>query len=190
MTDLTAPLLVVESIETGPYQASADVVIGGRRERVQLGMPGPGDGPYDKIISYEKVPSILADFALHWVVRLLCRAHAGEKISLPVDLSGLVREASEEWPVWGRAYVGRENRAGASTSVEVTRAVCEAPGLTTVNLRVHGVPSVVIVDRRGAPEELIRFRFVSGVHPWQLSAEDSHAMLSAVATALPGSTAA
>jgi len=186
MTDFTDPLLVVDRIETSPSQASAEVRIAGRRERVQIRMPGPGDGPYDKIISYDKLPLDLStnEFALRWVVNLLRRAHDGEVVSLPVDLSNLVREATEGWPVSGRAYVGMTESHGASASVEVTEAIREAPGLTTVSLQVRGVPSVVVVDERGVPDEPIRFRFTSGVHPWQLPPEESFVMLNAIARAL------
>jgi len=63
--------------------------------------------------------------------------------------------------------------------------VREAPGLTTVLLRVRGVPSVVVVDERGLPDDSLRFRFASGAHPWQLAPKESYMMLNAVAKALP-----
>jgi hypothetical protein len=185
MTDVTDPILIVDRIETSPYQASAEVRIGGRREHVRLGMPGPGDGPYDKIISYDSLPLALStnDFALRWVVDLLRRSHDGEVVGLPVDLSALVRAASEEWPISGRAYVGLSDSDFASASVEVTQTSRDVPGLTTVSLRVQGAPAVVVVDKRGAPEESVRFRFASGVHPWQLTLVESYAMLRALVKA-------
>ena len=180
MTDFTTPLLVVDRIAVSPYQARAEIRIGGRPERVQLGMPGPGDGPYDKIISYEKVPQGLSESALRWVIDLMRRAHGGEDVRLPHDLSLSVREASDPWPVSGHEYASMTERDGGSSAIQTTQVTHDAPGLTTVCLQVHGTPAVVVVDKRDAPTDGLRFRFASGPHPWQLATEDSYAMLRAL----------
>jgi hypothetical protein len=187
MTDLDAPLLIIDRIEKATNQVCAEVRIAGRRERVALEMPGPDDGPYDKIISYDNVPEALStnEFALRWIVHWLRRAHDGEEVRLPLDLSPRVREASEAWPVSGRAYAHMTERDGSSSSVEVIQTTVNAPGLTTVTVRVCGALSVVEVDERRAPHEPIRFRFSSGVHPWQLAPKESYAMLNAVVGAAP-----
>ena len=179
MTDFNNPLLVVDRIEVSPCQAWAEIRIGGRPERIQLGMPGPGDGPYDKIISYEKVPPGLSESALRWVIDLMLRAHRGEDVRLPHDFSREVREASDPWPVPGQEYAGIAERDGTSSAIQTTQVTRDAPGLTTVCLQIHETPAVVVVDKRDAPGGL-RFRFASGPHPWQLAIEDSYAMLRAL----------
>lgn len=185
MTDLTEPLLIVDRIETGPEEATAEVRIAGRRERVRLGMPKVGGAPYEAIISYVEIPPVLShnEFALRGVVGLVRRAHAGEPVSLPADLSALVRDATEEWPVSGREYRNLTDGDRAPISIEVLRTAREVPGVTTVFLRIAGNPTTVTVDQRGAPEDATRFRFVSGVHPWQLDPAESYAMVNVLTRA-------
>ncbi|MBC7978629.1 MAG: hypothetical protein H7138_26890 [Myxococcales bacterium] len=73
-----------------------------------------------------------------------------------------------------------DQSAEPSTAVAVTQTTRDEEGTTTVHLRVREVPSIVVVDRRGGQDGAVRFRFASGVHPWQLSAEESYAMLRAL----------
>jgi hypothetical protein len=47
------------------------------------------------------------------------------------------------------------------------------------------VPTVVVVEMRTRRTESTGFRFVSGLHPWQLTAAESNAMLRAILGALP-----
>ena len=73
-----------------------------------------------------------------------------------------------------------DSAANESTSVEVTRTVRDAPGLSTVHLLVGGAPAIVIVDLREGPKHAVRFRFVEGAHPWQMPPAESQAMLKAL----------
>ena len=97
----------------------------------------------------------------------------------PIDLSNVVRQASEEWPISVRGYANVDQSAEPSTAVAVTQTIRDE-GVTTVHLRVRDIPSIVVVDRRGGQDGAVRFRFTSGVHPWQLSAGESYAMLRAL----------
>jgi hypothetical protein len=176
MMDMTDPILAIERIEISADRVSAEVRIGERRDQVRLGMARP------ELIEYVHIPDALASApeALRAVVDLLRRAHDGEIVSSPLDLSNVVRQASEEWPISVREYANVDQSAEPSTVVAVTQTTRDEEGSTTVCLRVRDVPSIVVVDRRGGQDGAVRFRFASGVHPWQLSAEDSYAMLRAL----------
>ena len=91
---LEHPILVVDHIETSSDHASADLRIGDRRERCQRGMSAPG------LVEFEHLPDALANLpqAQNAVIDLVSRAHHGEAVSLPVDLSAIVRQSSEPWP--------------------------------------------------------------------------------------------
>lgn len=173
MMDITEPMLAIERIEVSADLVSADVRIGQRRDQVRLGMSRP------ELIEYVHIPETLSSAAeaLRAVVDLLRRAHDGEIMSPPIDLSNVVRQASEEWPISVREYANVDQSAASSTAVAVTQTIRDEEGVTTVHLRVRDIPSIVVVDRRGGQDGAVRFRFASGVHPWHLSAEESYAML-------------
>jgi hypothetical protein len=176
MMDLTDPVLAIERIETSADLVSAEVRIGERHDQVRLGMSRP------ELIEYVHIPDTLssAPEVLRAVVDLLRRAHEGEAVSTPLDLSAVVRQANEEWPISVREYANVDQNAALSTAIVVTQTIRGETGLTTLSLRVHDVPSVVLVDRRGQQDGVVRFRFASGVHPWQLSAGESYSMLRAL----------
>lgn len=171
-------ILVVDCIETGPDHISAELRIGDRHERIQLGLAIPG------LLAFEYMPTILDcnTFARNAVISLMTRAHRGDNVSLSADLSDIVRQANEPWPLPAPREKPSDSAASASTSIEVTRTVRDAPehGLTTVHLLVGGAPAIVIVDLREGPNHPVRFRFVEGAHPWQMTPAASQAMLKAL----------
>ena len=174
--DLGNPILVVDRIETGPAYISAELRIGDRHERIQLGLAIPG------LLAFEHMPKILDRnaFARDAVINLMTRVHRGDNVNLPADLSDIVRQANEPWPLPVPEENPSDNAAGAPTSIEVTRTVRDAPGLSTVHLLVGGVPAIVIVDLREGPNHPVRFRFVEGAHPWQMTPAENQAMLKAL----------
>lgn len=176
--DLASPILTVDCIETSPDHISAELRIGDRCERIQLGLAIPG------LLAFEHMPKILDcnTFARDAVINLMTRSHRGENVSLPADLSDIVRQANEPWPLPALQKKPSDSAANESASVEVTRTVRDAPehGLSTVHLLVGDAPAIVIVDLRGGPNHPARFRFVEGAHPWQATTAESQAMLKAL----------
>jgi hypothetical protein len=177
------PLLVIDHIDVDLDRVSAELWIGDQRERIELGLSMPG------LVAFDHMPAALAAEApaRDAIVDRLLRAHAGEALPLPVDLSDVVRQASEPWPL--PAHAGQLSpaleAAAAASPAAVTRIERNAPqaGLTTVHLEVAGESAVVVVDLRGGPEQVARFRFAKGVHPWQLAAAPAHGMLVALLAA-------
>ena len=72
------------------------------------------------------------------------------------------------------SFVLHERLAADTTQVE--RDTPE-PGFVTVHLTVADVPTVVIIDLRTKHRA---FRFVSGVHPWQLGDTEAWVMWEAL----------
>jgi len=174
--DLASPILTVDCIETSPDHISAELRIGDRHERIQLGLAIPG------LLAFEDMPKLLDcnTFARDAVISLMTRSHRGDNVSLPADLSDVVRQANEPWPVPAPLEKPSDSAASGATSIEVTRTVRGAPGLSTVHLLVEGAPAIVIVDLREGPNSPARFRFVEGAHPWQMTIAESQAMLKAL----------
>lgn len=175
---LEHPLLVVERIETSPDHVLVHLLIGGRRERCEFGMSILG------LVEVERVPYALAcvSRAQRAVIDLVNRAHRGDAVSLPVDLSETVRQSSEPWPSRAPTAPSKDDN---SASVVVTYVMRDDPvrGVTTVYLRVRDVASVVVVDERDGLLQPVRFRFEVGLHPWQLTDAESSAMLTALLAA-------
>jgi hypothetical protein len=173
---MDSPILTVARIKTSPEHISAELRIGDRHERIELGLAISG------LLAFEHMPTLLDcnTFARDAVISLMTRAHGGEDVSLPADLSDIVRQANEPWPL---PHTGPTD--GAPISVTATQVAHDTPeaGLTTVRLRIADSSAIVIVDRRGGPDEPVRFRFVAGPHPWQTTPAESHAMLTALLSA-------
>jgi hypothetical protein len=180
--DAGAPLLIIDRVEMDSARVSAEVRICDRSERVELGLSLPG------LLAFEHMPAALEHHApaRNAVVDRMVRAHRGAAVPLPVDLSDVVRQASEPWPLPAPApqELSALKVAAASSPVAVTQIERDAQsGLTTVHIQVAGAPAVVIVDLRDGPQHAARFRFAEGVHSWQLAAAAAHAMLAALLTA-------
>ncbi|HET9622259.1 MAG TPA: hypothetical protein VFP84_12890 [Kofleriaceae bacterium] len=180
------PCLVVESIVVDPGQerASAELRIGPRRVWLIIEYSIPG------IWHFRKMPSEL-DRSIRpkrAVMELMARAYNGEAVSLPHDLSHTVRGIDEPWPLW----VQDEHRTSEPMAISVTDVELDAaePPVATVHMQVLGVPTVVAVDNRKTQQEWTYFRFISGVHPWQLTDAEAWAMLVAIANAVPGGVVA
>jgi len=169
------PGLVIDSIEISDKQAAAILRIGPRRDQIVLGFAIPD------FIHYKRMPEHLdhcvrAKRALSEAIGL---AYRGERVALPLDLSETGYNTEEPWPLWMDPL---EDKSDPPVDIQVTtieRDVHE-PSRTTVHMQVLGVPTVVVVDSR---ERLTLFRFVAGVHPWQLSDLEARAMLSALSAA-------
>ena len=178
------PILIVDRIDTSSDRASAEIRLGSVHERVELGMSIPG------LVAFNHMPKVLewSPRARNAVIDVVTRAHRGDAVSLPLDLSDVVRASSDPWPT-ERPGEPVEDESG---SVAVTEVVSDSPvtGSMTVHLRVRGVPAVVVVDKRKVQTEATRFRFVSGPHPWQLTSAESGAMLRAILSALSRPVAA
>ena len=175
------PCLVVDAIEVdvGKEQASAEVRIGPRHKRIVI------DYAYG-IWAYEEMPSEL-DRSIRpkrAILEAMARAYQGETVSLPMDLSDTVRDIDEPWPFWMKA----EHRPSDPVAIEVTKVEHNTPKrkMTTVHMQVLEIPTVVIADNRYVPREWTRLRFVSGVHPWQLTDAEAWAMLLALDNTVPG----
>lgn len=93
--DFVKPILTIDCIETCSEHVYAELRIGDRHERVQLGLSVPG------LLAFEHLPEILAynTPAQNAVIDLMGRAHRGNAVSLPADLSDIVRQANEPWPL-------------------------------------------------------------------------------------------
>ena len=179
------PLLLVSSIETDPKHpaiTTGHLLLGGRMDRVSI------DLTYPSLIGYAETPDLLErHIAAHKaVVALLMQHRRGERIPMPVDLSDIVRESSEAWPVPLEAV---DSRAESSLSIRVRKVTSDAsePDRSTIELDFGGVPTVVVVDQRETPPHRPRFRFASGVHPWQLETSEQRALYKVLEECLPRS---
>ena len=123
------------------------------------------------------------------VLEAMDRAYRGEPVSLPLDLSDTVHGIDEPWPLRMKP---KEHTSDPPVAVEITQVDCDTPdpALVTVHMQVLGVPTVVIVGNRHRPHERTRFRFVTGVHPWQLTDVEAWAMLMALGDAVKGGISA
>jgi len=171
----TTPLLIVTRIETDPGtpdEVSAELVVGGRPEHVALDLSFP------QLIGFGHTPDALQHQA---VIDLMMRRRRGEDVTLPADLSDIVRQANEPWPLRlpQADSLAANERATAPVPVSVRQVKHDdpEPGFTTTELDFDGTPTVVIVDRRRGPQRSVRFRFVHGAHPWQLTPEEQRALL-------------
>jgi hypothetical protein len=176
----TTPLLIVTRIETDPGtpdEVSAELVVGGRPEHVALDLSFP------QLIGFGHTPDALQHHhAAHQaVIDLMMRRRRGEDVTLPADLSDIVRQANEPWPLRlpQADSLAANERATAPVPVSVRQVKHDdpEPGFTTTELDFDGTPTVVIVDRRRGPQRSVRFRFVHGAHPWQLTPEEQRALL-------------
>lgn len=173
------PCLVIEAIEVRDEQVSADLRIGPRHEKLEIGLS------YADLVELKRLPRplSLSQQAQHALFDALTRAYHGESMSLPLNLSSTVLDVSEPWPLSMKAD---DHTADPPVSVEVTRVDLDASDrdVTTVHMQVLGVPTVVIVDNRNMQREWTLFRFVTGAHPWQLTDVEAWAMLMAISTAI------
>lgn len=186
--DRATPLLVVVRIEARPArseQVTAKLLLGGRPERMGLDLSAPN------LIGFAKMPEALDHHlsANKAVIDVMVRRHGGEDVVLPVDLSDVVRQGNEPWPLRIPDAATRAANESASAAVPVAVRHVEHdptdPRLTTIELDFDGTPTVVIVDRRDGPERSVRFRFVRGVHPWQLTPVEHQALLVATGAVPP-----
>jgi hypothetical protein len=177
--DLANPILSVDNIELSPERISADLRIGDRHERIQLGLEFPD------FLEFERMSEVLECNlpARNAVIDLMTRAHRGDHVSLPADLSDIVRQANEPWPIPRPKPLPLDGTPNSVGVTQVERDIPEA-GLTTVHLRIADSSAVVVVDLRGGPRSSTRFRFLEGVHPWQVTTAESNAMLTALAGAV------
>jgi hypothetical protein len=176
----TTPLLIVTRIETdpgSPDEVSAELLVGGRPEHVALDLSFP------QLIGFGHTPDALQHHhAAHKaVIDLMMRRRHGEDVTLPADLSDVVRQANEPWPLRlpDAESLAADERATAPAPVSVRQVKHDdpEPGFTTIELDFEGTPTVVIVDRRRGPQRSVRFRFVHGAHPWQLTPVEQRALL-------------
>jgi hypothetical protein len=176
----TTPLLIVTRIETdaaSPEEVSAELLVGGRPERVTLDLSFP------QLIGFGDTPDALQhhNAAHKAVIDLMVRRRRGEHVSLPADLSDIVRQANEPWPLRlpqaDSSAANERATAPVPVSVGQVRQDDPEPGFTTTELDFDGTPTVVIVDRRRGPQRSPRFRFVHGAHPWQLTPAEQRALL-------------
>jgi len=120
----------------------------------------------------------------------MMRRRRGEDVTLPADLSDIVRQANEPWPLrlpeTENSAANEHATAPVPVSVRQVKHDDPEPGLTTNELDFDGTPTVVIVDRRRGPQRSVRFRFVQGVHPWQLTPVEQRALLVALVGAAIG----
>jgi hypothetical protein len=184
----TTPLLIVTRIETDPGtpdEVSAELVVGGRPEHVALDLSFP------QLIGFGHTPDALQHHhAAHQaVIDLMMRRRRGEDVTLPADLSDIVRQANEPWPLRlpQADSLAANERATAPVPVSVRQVKHDdpEPGFTTTELDFDGTPTVVIVDRRRGPQRSVRFRFVHGAHPWQLTPVEQRALLVSLVGAEP-----
>ena len=184
----TNSLLVVERMEVDaerPCHVFAEVRIGGRHEVVALDLSMP------TLAAFERMPEELEYHrsARQAVVGVMMRRFRGEDFVLPIDLSEMVRESSEPWPLRASSApiggAGEASAAGKRVALKQTEHDDEAPDLLTVRLDFDGVPTVVVVDRRGGSRSPLRLRFAEGIHPWLLTPSDQRLLLSTIVGALP-----
>lgn len=175
---MSEPLLSVNEFAIDRVHQCATVVvcIGGRSARLLLGMVPAG------AVRWEEVP---VELQSHSVVRrrlfeLVQRVHDGERIDLPSDLSDVVREVMWTWPC--RIEEGFAPR-GAHGVFALASCVCREPGVLDVKFEFDGVPSEVVVDVKDAERPAL-FRFVRGVHPWQVAEGDRMFLLQGLAEAV------
>jgi hypothetical protein len=176
----TTPLLIVTHIETdpgSPEKVSAELLVGGRPERVALDLSFP------QLIGFGETPDALQhhNAAHKAVIDLMMRRRRGEDVTLPADLSDIVRQANEPWPLRlphaENSEASERATAPVPVSVRQIRHDDPEPAFTTTELDFDGTPTMVIVDRRRGPQRSPRFRFVHGAHPWQLTPAEQRALL-------------
>lgn len=176
----TTPLLIVTRIETddaSPEQVSAELLVGGRPERVALDLSFP------QLIGFGDTPDALQhhNAAHKAVIDLMMRRRRGEDVTLPADLSDIVRQANEPWPLRlpqeDISAANERANAPVTVSVKQVRQDDPEPGFTTTELDFDDTPTMVIVDRRRGPQRSPRFQFVHGAHPWQLTPAEQRELL-------------
>lgn len=183
MKRTTTPLLIVTRIEAdaaSPEEVSAELLVGGRPEHVALDLSFP------QLIGFGDTPDALQHHhpAHQAVIDLMMRRRRGEDVTLPADLSDIVRQANEPWPLRlpeAESLAANElATAPVPVSVRQVRQDDPEPGLTTTELEFDGTSTMVVVDRRRGPQRSVRFRFVHGAHPWQLTPVEQRALLVAL----------
>lgn len=175
----TTPLLIVTRIETDPgrpEEVSAELLVGGRPEHVALDLSFP------QLIGFGSTPDALQHHhAAHKaVIDLMMRRRNGEDVTLPADLSDIVRQANEPWPLRlpeAESLAANERATPGLVAARQVKHDDPETGFTTIELDFDGTPTVVIVDRRRGPQRSVRFRFVHGAHPWQLTPAEQRALL-------------
>jgi hypothetical protein len=167
---MSQPLLVIEHIETKPDQITAEIWIGRRRAHVVLETSIPG------VVQFEQMPDELA--YCEPARTIVVDAMLAGAPTVPADLSPAIRQVIGPWPLRATA----PSVAVPTTVTRIERDTPE-PGLATVWLQVRDASAIVVVDRRGGSERPPAFRFADGLHPWQATPEESHAMLAALLAA-------
>ncbi len=173
------PSLLIESIEVDGDHVTAELQLGPRRRTLVIDL-----SMMDMIIGFVKMPREL-DCLIRpqrAIFDVMIQAYRGEAVRLPLDLSASV--VTDELQYWPLFYQGAEaHEADPPVAIEIVRVErdCPEPGVATVYLDVVGVTTVVMVgqNERG----MMQFRFVSGVHPWQLGDVEAWAMRMALARA-------
>lgn len=103
----------------------------------------------------------------------------GEPVEPPIDLSAFVRESFSTWP----APFGDIEHAERRGDFVLTRTEYREPGVFAVYFDFDRIPSEVLMDIR-EPTSPALFRFVSGVHPWQLGHDERTTLLQGLAGAV------
>lgn len=173
-------VLSIEAIAASGKRVCAALRIAGRPDTVEIGIEPP------EVIAYTRMPELIAynDEIQHLVQAILVRAHRGERIALPLDLSSEVRAINGYWPVSPKQMSAVP--AGDTQVARVLRVSSDdpEPGLRSIHLEVSHQPAIVVIDVRDLPRAFVRFRFAAGVHPWQLSPQERSAMADALVETL------
>lgn len=177
---MTEPLLVIDRIVTTDQAITAELRIGGHADRLVLGTEVAG------LLTHEYIPEFLhhdGSEVRQAIIREMERCYRGEVVSLPCDLTSVVRASFEAWPArpTGNLQHGKVDQRIVSVS-RIDRDPAHRD-LVIAHLTLRGAPAVVEL-KAASPSHAVRFRFVSGVHPWQLTADDADQMLLALVSTL------
>jgi len=171
------PLLLVERVTESEGNSAclvADLVIGRHSAKVIVDLSEPS------IIAFKAMPDELEHHkpARDAVIRLMLRQDRGELLAFPQDLSELVRQVSGPWParVYGATELTEATGEGTDLPTSKIEETAES-GVTQIVLNTGDIPTIVLVDRRAGPEQPVHFRFVQGVHPWQLTSAQQRTLL-------------
>lgn len=132
-------------------------------------------------VSWITVPVELQrqDAARRRMIEVTLDVFHGRPVELPVDLSAIVRDSFSPWP----APFGDIKHTEPRGDFVLTRTERREPGIFAVYFNFDRIPSEVMVDIR-EPATPTLFRFVRGVHPWQLDHDERHTLLQGLAGAV------